>query len=68
MRNECLVMLNMNMLRIFIKDSGKIMVEIKIVDNEWVLLKKLVKRYNLFRKYLSIFFVILEIWLSIRNS
>lgn len=52
----------------FIKDSGKIMVEIKIVDNEWVLLKKLVKRYNLFRKYLSIFFVILEIWLSIRNS
>lgn len=52
----------------FIKDSGKIMVEKKIVDNEWVLLKKLVKRYNLFRKYLSIFFVILEIWLSIRNS
>lgn len=40
-RNECLVMLNMNMLRIFIKDSGKIMVEIKIVDNEWVLLKKI---------------------------
>lgn len=35
-RNECLVMLNM-----IIKDSGKIMVEIKIVDNEWVLLKKI---------------------------
>lgn len=25
----------------FIKDSGKIMVEIKIFDNEWVLLKKI---------------------------
>lgn len=41
------------MLRIFIKDSGKTMVETKIVDNEWVSLKKISQKTQFVQEILK---------------